>query len=111
VTFPRARLCVATLTVTVGLVLLAPPALADVPSGWPDSEPVNLMHALLVYVFAPLGLFVLIAVAAIVPSLARGERGADGTGSDQWFGGPRTGPHELESGRSDTTAGGASGSW
>lgn len=94
------------------LVLVASPALADVPTGWPEPEPVPLLDALLVYLFAPLGLLLLIALLTITPSLVRGERPGAGTPDDQWFGGPRSGTRELGSGEPDTSkTGGASGGW
>jgi hypothetical protein len=92
-------------------VLTASPALADVPSGWPDPDEVSLLEGLLVYVFAPLALVLLITLAVITPSLVRGERASEGPAEDQWFGGRRGGPDELESGTSDRSTGGASGSW
>jgi len=100
----------------VGLVLVATPALGDVPSGWEEPEPVPLLRVLLVYVFAPLGLFLLVALLTVTPSLVRGERPGVGTPEDQWFGGPRGGTRELESGaggtsKVGTSTGGASGGW
>jgi len=95
----------------IGLVLLASPALADVPDGWAEPEAVTLMRALLVYVFAPAGLVLLITLLSLAPSLAKGERPGVGPAEDQWFGGPRDGAHQLESRSSGSTTGGASGSW
>lgn len=111
-TTPRARLVAAALTVTTGLVLLAPPAFAEEPSGWPDPPEVDLLHALGIYVFAPIGLFLLIALLVLAPSLARGDRSVvSGQRDDEWFGGPVSGPDALESGSSDKSTGGASGNW
>ena len=101
----------AALALVAGLVLVASPALADVPSGWPDPPSVPLLRGLLVYVFAPVALFVLIAVLTVAPSWVRGERSGPGTAEDQWFGGRRGGPDELEAGSPERTSGGASGSW
>jgi hypothetical protein len=92
-------------------VLTASPALADVPSGWPDPDEVSLLEGLLVYVFAPLALILLITLAAITPSLVRGERAGEGPAGDQWHLRRRGGPDELESGTSDRSTGGASGTW
>jgi uncharacterized membrane protein YgcG len=97
-----------------GAVLAGAPAQADVPVGWPDPPSIPLMDGLLVYVFAPVALFVLIALLTVAPSLARGERLGQrpgGTGGDEWFGGRRGGPDELESGRRSLDSGGASGQW
>jgi hypothetical protein len=120
VTTPRARSLrparlrtatrAAAVALVAGLVLMASPALADVPSGWPDPPDVPLMRALTIYLFLPVALFVLIALIVMVPSWARGER-AGGTPEDQWFGGRRGGPDELEAGSPERTSGGASGNW
>ena len=119
-TFARRAVRAVAIVVVATLVLAASPALADVPSGWPEPEPVPLLRALLVYLVAPLGLVLLIALLTVAPSLARGERPSVGTPDDQWFGGPRSGTRELgpgtESGTESTesgttTTGGASGGW
>jgi hypothetical protein len=102
---------VAAVGLAVGVVLAASPATADVPSGWPDPDDISLLEGLLVYVFAPLGLILFITLAVVTPSLVKGERATEGPVGDQWFGGRRGGPNELESGTSDRTTGGASGSW
>jgi hypothetical protein len=94
-------------------LMLAAPAGADVPEGWSDPEPVSGMHALLVLGGVPLLLFALIVLAVYVPAMVRGERVAPGaaTPEDQWFGGPRSGTHELKSGSDTEGTGGASGRW
>jgi len=97
-------------------VLVAAPARAEVPNGWSDPEPVDRLHTLLIFVGIPLLLFILIAIAVYVPALIRGERVAPGTPAleSHWFGGPRSGTHELESGSDSVDAsdtGGASGRW
>jgi hypothetical protein len=111
-----ARVAAATLSASlaVGLVLAAAPAMADVPDGWPEPPSIPLLDGLFVYLFAPLGLFVVVALLVLAPSLARGERPgvrADQPGDDQWFGGRRGGPDALESGTPAKESGGASGSW
>jgi hypothetical protein len=105
------------------LALLSAPAYADVPEGWSDQTEHNspdALHALGVYVGAPLLLFVLIALAVYVPAMARGEKllpdhaGSSGPGvpEGQWIGGPRQGVAELPAADGDDSrAGGASGSW
>lgn len=121
-TTPRARLArsaplrtatrLTALAFVGALMLVASPALADVPAGWPDPEPVGLLEGLVVYLFLPAGLFVLIAVLTVTPSLIRRQRsGADSPGEDHWFGGRREGPDELEAGSGERTSGGASGTW
>jgi len=112
------RSALVTIAVTTTL-LVAVPAHADVPEGWSDPEPVDPLHALLILAGIPLLLFVVITAAVYVPSLMRGERVAPGTHAleSHWFGGPRKGTHELESGKdsADTgetgETGGASGRW
>src|SRR3546814_10697228 len=59
---------------TVSGVVLASPASANVPEDWSNPKPVDTLTALLVYVGAPLGLFLLIALAVFLPALARGEK-------------------------------------
>jgi uncharacterized membrane protein YgcG len=101
----------ATAALAGGLVLSAAPAGADVPSGWPDPPSIPLLDGLVIYLFAPLGLFLLVVLLSIGPALARGERIGSRPGGDQWFGGRRSGPAELESGTPTKGSGGASGSW
>lgn len=104
----------AVLTAAVATPLMvAAPAGADVPEGWSDPAPVSAMEALLVLGGIPLLLFVGIALAVYVPALIRGERVAPGTATpdNQWFGGPRSGTHELGPGSDSDGTGGASGRW
>lgn len=108
------------LTTAAGLSLLVGgPASAEVPEGWSNPLPVPELQALLIFVGIPLLMIVLITAAVYVPAMIRGERVAPGATpvEDQWFGGPRGGARELESGsgrgepaaQSDT--GGAGGRW
>jgi hypothetical protein len=94
-------------------VVLAGPASAEVPEGWSDPAAVEPLEALLILVGAPLLLMLLIAAAVYVPPLARGESITPGAPEleNQWFGGPRGGTHELESGTTTSDTGGASGRW
>ena len=92
-------------------MLSGAPAHADVPSGWPTPPSIPLLDGLVVYVFAPLGLFLLVVLLSIGPALARGERLGSRPTGEQWFGGRRGGPAELESGTPAKDTGGASGSW
>jgi hypothetical protein len=102
------------------LALLAAPAHADVPEGWGGETThysPDFLHALGLYLGAPLLLFVLIAIAMYLPSMVRGEKLLpDHSGSEgqqgQWIGGPRQGIAELPAADGeDSRAGGASGSW
>ncbi|MFC6288272.1 hypothetical protein ACFP3Q_09230 [Nocardioides sp. GCM10027113] len=94
-------------------VLAATPAVADVPEGWSDPDPVSPLSAILWLGVLPLALFVLIALAVYLPAMVRGERLAPGgtPAAGQWFGGPRGGAPELESGERSEETGGASGRW
>ena len=105
------------------LALLAAPAHADVPEGWGGQTEPNspdALHALGIYLGAPLLLVVLIALAIYVPAMVRGEKllpdhagtGGQGLPEGQWIGGPRQGVAELPAADGDDSrAGGASGSW
>ncbi len=97
------------------LALVAVPAHADVAVGWSNPAPVDSLHALLVFVGAPVLLFVLIALGVYLPSMVRGERllPDHSGGQSQWLGGPKSGTLELPAaGASDENeTGGASGSW
>ena len=105
------------------LALLTAPAHADVPEGWGGQTERNdpdALHALGVYLGAPLLLFVLILLAVYVPAMVRGEkllpdhagRGGHELPEGQWIGGPRQGVAELPAADGDDSrAGGASGRW
>lgn len=100
--------------VVASAVLVAGPARANVPEGWSDPEPVDTLEALALLAGVPLLLFLLIALAVYLPSLA--SRGAEarttGTPEREWFGGPRTSIDELAApDGSDSKAGGASVRW
>ena len=112
----------AVLTTVVGMsMMVAGPASAKVPEGWSGTDPSQypLQQVLVVLVFFPLLLIALITAAVYAPALIRGERVAPGAApvEDQWFGGPRGGVRELESGgdRGEQPAeggtGGAGGRW
>lgn len=102
-------------------VLLASPAVADVPEGWENQpENVDVLHALLVLGGIPVLLFLLITLAVYLPPMIRGEKVAPGSQHElesQWFGGPRQGTAQLQAADSDAAAvevrdsGGGSGRW
>lgn len=108
---------VAALAAAPAFALLALPARADVPAGWGGANEHNdldALHALGIYLGAPLLLFVLIALAVYLPAMVRGERLLpDHSGGEaQWIGGPRQGVAELPAPDShDSQAGGASARW
>jgi hypothetical protein len=104
----------------VFLPLVAAPALAAPPEQWPDGQAVGALDFLLVLFAIPLGLFIVIAVLAYVPSMARGEKYKPGLAwrnQNEWFGGPKDGleaadqtdPQALEG--AETERGGASARW
>jgi hypothetical protein len=97
------------------LVLAAgAPAGADVPEGWAPATEVDPLHAVLVLVGIPLALFLVITALIVIPGIVKGERFTPGghATEDQWFGGPRSGTHELPAPDSpESKAGGASGRW
>lgn len=103
------------------LALLAAPARADVPEGWggeTEHASLDFLHALGLYLGAPLLLFVLIALAVYLPAMVRGEKllpdhsGHPQLPEGQWIGGPRQGVAELPGpDGDDSRAGGASAKW
>ncbi len=107
----------AVLAATPALALLAAPAHADVPEGWGGQTTTNKLdglHALGVYLGAPLLLFVVIALLVFLPAMVRGEKLLPDHKNDdgQWIGGPRQGVAELPGpDGEDSRAGGASGGW
>ncbi len=113
-TSPLIRRTSLLLAVATVPVLLASPAGAEVPEGWSSPDDVGFLNLMLTVAGIPLALAVLIALAVYVPALARGEKLAPGARTqDEWFGGPRREPAELEAGTTESahTTGGGSGSW
>lgn len=99
-------------TLAATSVVLAGPASADVPQGWPDTAPVNPMHVILVLVGIPVLLFVVIVALVYLPAMLRGEDVTPGgaTVEDQWLGGPRKTAGELAGPATEiSSAGGAGG--
>ena len=97
----------------IGTVLVAAPALADVPEAWQTPDEVGLLDILLLILVFPLGLALIITLLTLIPALARGEKltGQANTADDQWIGGPRGGTAEIEPSGAAKDAGGASGKW
>ncbi len=99
---------------TVASALLAGPASAEVPEGWPEPPSIDGLFVVGVLVAVPILLAVVIVVLVYLPAMMRGERVAPGAPSieDQWLGGPRKSTGELAGPDStDSQAGGASGRW
>ena len=104
--------------VLTGAVLSA--ASADTPKDWekaPDTSPLGFLLVLLII---PLGLFLVITLLTLLPSLASDkgyEPGQSWRGESEWFGGPTQGlaaadqvtHDQLQSSTSQT--GGSSGRW
>lgn len=115
----RSALLTTVAGLSLGSVLAAGPAAAEVPEGWSDPAPVPVLEALLILAGIPLLLIVLITGAVYVPALVRGERVKPNAPEieDQWFGGPRGGTRELETAGDDGEravpgdTGGAGGRW
>ena len=96
------------------LALVAAPAGADTPEGWPTPPGVDGLHALFLLVALPVGISLLLAALVYLPAIARGERVAPQSREveSQWLGGPRKEPHELAAPETeDTNVGGASARW
>lgn len=98
------------------VLLATAPAVADTPASWEDAEPMSTLTALLIFVGAPLALFVVISMLVLAPSLIRGDRQQRGVASwtePEWFGNEMTHTDqpraEIDSG--DGQPGGASARW
>jgi hypothetical protein len=96
------------------------PAAADTPQNWEKAPDVSALGFLLVLVIIPLGAAAVIALLAVLPSLAsdKGYRpGHSWRGESEWFGGPTKGvhaadelaPEQIEAGTQGS--GGTSGRW
>lgn len=94
-------------------VVLAAPAMADLPEAWETPESASFLDFLVLVLAIPVGVALVITLLAIAPALARGEKltGHHGPVTDDWFGGPRGGKRELKASGSAQDAGGASGTW
>lgn len=114
----RAVLAVATAVAAV----VATPAIAtaDTPEAWENAPDVSGLEFLVVLVLIPVGLSLVIALLAALPSLIgdRGyEPGQSWRAEAEWFGGPRKGveaadelaPEQIEA--AESGRGGTSGQW
>lgn len=111
------RALAAAIAVPVALaltVVLAGPAAAGTPESWPESDQVDFVSMILLFVGVPLLVFVLVAALVLGPSLARGESISPGANEQesQWIGGPRKATGELAAPDAEgSQAGGAGGRW
>ena len=119
---PRSLLRRAALAASAALaVVVALPAVAsaDTPAAWDDAPHVSGLQYLVLLVLIPLGLALVIALLASLPSMHhRGyEPGQAWRAEAEWFGGPRKGveaaddlsPQQIES--AESGRGGTSGKW
>jgi heme A synthase len=105
--------------VTAGTSLslaLASPALAAArDDGEQPGKPISTGTVLLLFVGAPLGLFLVITLLVVAPSLARGPRYRPGVGwwaAPVWFGGPGGDAQAaVESTERTRNGGGTSARW
>lgn len=97
----------------IGTVLLAAPAMADLPEAWETPDEKGLLDILLFILVFPVAAAIVIALLSVLPALAKGEKltGQSGTADDQWLGGPLGGTAEIEPSGAAKDAGGASGKW
>jgi hypothetical protein len=116
------RLTTALALTPAALVLLATePALAAPPQQWEEADSVSALDFLLVLVLIPGGLFLVISLLALVPSMAKGEKytpGQSWRSESEWFGGPRAGVEAVDksepaaiAGHDESGRGGASARW
>lgn len=119
----RTRTRRAALSVSAALAaVVATPAIAsaDAPEAWENAPDVSGLEFLVVLVLIPVGLSLVIALLAALPSLIshRGyEPGQSWRAEAEWFGGPRKGveaadelaPEQIEA--AESGRGGISGQW
>ena len=101
VSSPAVRRAVRSLALTpaVALLLGAGPAVAEAPRAWPKDPHVDPLHAILVLVVIPLGLYVVIWMLASMPSMMKGDSYQPGLAwrnEPEWFGGPSGGIERLD---------------
>jgi hypothetical protein len=119
----RTRIRRAALSLSAALAaVVATPAIAtaDTPEAWDNAPDVSGLEFLVVLVLIPVGLSLVIALLAALPSLIgdRGyEPGQSWRAEAEWFGGPRKGveaadelaPDQIEA--AESGRGGTSGQW
>ncbi len=91
-------------------------ALAETPSSWTENGPMPWVEVIGIYVGIPVGLFLLIAVLVIAPSLVRGSGyrpGLSWWSEPLWFGPAPKQPvtAEAETAAAAKQRGGAGASW
>jgi hypothetical protein len=102
---------------TAGLLLAtAAPALAStkMDDGQDTGPGLSVIETLLWFVVLPVGLFVVIAILATLPSMSRGPRYRPGLGwwaAPVWFNGPDDADTAVRTATATTGGGGASARW
>jgi hypothetical protein len=104
---------------TAAVLAIASPAFAAIhrDDGDDPGPQLNVLQSLLLYIGAPLGLFLLISLLVVAPSIARGPRyrpGLSWWAEPVWFGGPAGSPADaptLSSVEPTRDGGGASARW
>lgn len=113
----RAATAYALALVPLSLVLAAPASAVERSDGDSPGEPISTLAAIGIFVGAPLGLFLLIALLTFAPGTTRGPRYRPGSGwnaDSAYLGGGGSGVHGAAAGDEQTQAkgaGGASGTW
>ena len=74
VRFLRSSLRLSVPLAFVGVILLAAPALADLPEAWETPEEKGLLDILFFILVLPVGAALVIVLLTLLPSLARGEK-------------------------------------
>jgi hypothetical protein len=101
----------ATLAGAAAVVAVPGIAAAETPSSWTENAPMPLTEVIGIYVGIPVGLFLLIAVLVMAPSLIRGSGyrpGLSWWSEPLWFG-PT--PAEADAEPAAKSQGGAGASW
>lgn len=103
----------ATVAVLASSTLLAGPASASVPEGWPSTDEISGGFILGVMVGLPILMFAVIALLVYLPGMVRGERVGPGARvpEDQWLGGRRTSGEIEPASDNEPAEGGASARW
>ncbi|MFD2081519.1 hypothetical protein SAMN05421678_106218 [Actinopolymorpha cephalotaxi] len=97
---------------TVGAVGSAGVALAGTPDTWTKETPMPMLEVLGIYAGIPIGLFALITLLVLTPSLIRGSRvqpGVSWSGQPEWFGDRPDAEQSAEADRTEQSTGGPEG--